>query len=171
MIYRAGRKSMALDDKIKIAETVYLYAMGIDTKDFVLYRSIFADQVEIDFSSYEGASVTEPSQLTGDEWVRRVQPLFTGLAATQHTMTNPYPVVNGDTATCRMYMQAHHVYQPDQPDSWFTLGGYYDDTLVRDSRSPIGWLLTSVKLTVLWKRGNHSIMAEARKAGKSALET
>ncbi|MEC7844804.1 MAG: hypothetical protein VX594_05440, partial [Actinomycetota bacterium] len=72
MIYEAGRKSMALDDKIAVAETIYLYAMGIDTKDFVLYRSIFADNVEIDFSSYEGSSVTEPSQLTGDKWVRRV---------------------------------------------------------------------------------------------------
>ena len=57
MIYRAGRKSMALDDKMKVAETIYLYALGIDTKDFDLYRSIFADQVEIDFSSYEGLSL------------------------------------------------------------------------------------------------------------------
>ncbi len=53
MIYRAGRKSMATDDKLMIAETIYLYATGIDTKDFDLYRSIFADHVEIDFSSYE----------------------------------------------------------------------------------------------------------------------
>ena len=52
-------------DKLAIAETIYLYALGIDTKDFVLYRSIFADQVEIDFSSYEGSSVTEPSTLSG----------------------------------------------------------------------------------------------------------
>ena len=48
---------MATDDKIMVAETIYLYATGIDTKDFNLYRSIFADQVEIDFSSYEGSSV------------------------------------------------------------------------------------------------------------------
>ena len=67
---------MALDDKIAVAETIYLYAMGIDTKDFVLYRSIFADNVEIDFSSYEGSSVTEPSQLTGDKWVRSTAALY-----------------------------------------------------------------------------------------------
>ena len=40
---------MATDDKMMVAETIYLYATGIDTKDFNLYRSIFADQVEIDF--------------------------------------------------------------------------------------------------------------------------
>ncbi len=161
---------MTSDDKIMVSETIYLYAMGIDTKDFVLYRSIFADQVEVDFSSYEGSSVTEPSLLSGDQWVRGVQPLFTGLAATQHTMTNPLPVIDGDSATCRMYMQAHHVYEPDKEDSWFTLGGYYDDSLVRSDLSPTGWLLTGVKLTVLWRQGDHSIMAEAREAGRKLLE-
>ncbi|MBG01830.1 MAG: hypothetical protein CL470_06120 [Acidimicrobiaceae bacterium] len=156
-------------DKLALAETIYLYALGIDTKDFILYRSIFADQVEVDFSSYEGSSVTEPSILSGDQWVRGVQPLFTGLAATQHTMTNPLPVLDGDSATCRMYMQAHHVYEPDKEDSWFTLGGFYDDSLVRSDLSPTGWLLTGVKLTVLWRKGDHSIMALAREKGRESL--
>jgi|TARA_B100000902_G_scaffold392861_1_gene445974 hypothetical protein len=169
MSYQAVRKSMELDDKLAVAETIYLYAMGIDTKDFVLYRSIFADTVEIDFSSYEGSSVTEPSQLSGDKWVRRVQPLFTGLAATQHSMTNPMVSVDGDTATCRMYMQAHHVYEPDKEGSWFTLGGYYDDTLIRSDDSPTGWMLSGVKLTVLWRKGDESIMAIAREKGRESL--
>ncbi len=158
-------------DKLSVAETIYLYALGIDTKDFDLYRSIFAEQVSIDFSSYEGSSVTEPSILSGDQWVRNVQPLFTGLAATQHTMTNPLSVIDGDSATCRMYMQAHHVYEADKADSWFTLGGYYDDTLVRSTDSPTGWLLTGVTLSVLWRKGDHSIMAEARALGKTRLQS
>ena len=157
------------EDKLAVAETIYHYALGIDTKDFDLYRSIFADQVEIDFSSYEGSSVVEPSSLAGDQWVRRVQPLFVGLAATQHTMTNPLAEIEGDSATCRMYMQAHHVYEPDKDDSWFTLGGFYDDSLVRSDLSPTGWLLTGVKLTVLWRKGDHSIMALAREKGRETL--
>ena len=28
-----------------------------------------------------------------------------------------------------MYMQAHHVFEPEKEDSWFTIGGYYDDKL------------------------------------------
>jgi hypothetical protein len=157
-------------DKLSIAETLYLYALGIDTKDFILYRSIFADHVETDFSSYEGSSVTEPSQLTGDEWVDRVQPLFTGLNATQHSMTNPMVEITGDSATCRMYMQAHHVFEPDNENSWFTLGGYYNDSLVRSDLSPTGWLLTGVKLTILWRKGDHTIMAEARTKGRNLLQ-
>ena len=96
---------MRSDDKLMIAETIYLYAIGIDTKDFDLYGSIFADQVNIDFSSYEGSSVPETTVLTRDQWVSRVRPLFTGLAATQHSMTNPVVNIDGDTASCRMYMR------------------------------------------------------------------
>jgi hypothetical protein len=147
------------EDRLDVAETVYRYAVGIDTRDFALYRSIFADEVAIDFSSYSGAPA---SMMTGDQWVAGVQPLFNGLAATQHTMTNPLAVVDGDTATCRMYMQAHHVFDPDDPASWFTIGGYYDDTLVRDDRGSSGWLITGVTLTVLWRMGDPAIMVAAR---------
>ena len=162
---------MRSDDKLMIAETIYMYAIGIDTKDFDLYGSIFADQVNIDFSSYEGSSVPETTVLTRDQWVSRVRPLFTGLAATQHSMTNPVVNIDGDTASCRMYMQAHHVFEPEKEDSWFTIGGYYDDTLTRDAESPSGWKLTGVKLTVLWRKGQESIMQLARSEGHRLLNS
>lgn len=157
---------MRADDKLAVIETIYRYALGIDTKDFDLYRSIFADEVAIDFSSYNGG---EPATMSGDQWVAGVRPLFTGLAATQHTMTNPLPEVHSSTATCRMYMQAHHVYDPDDPESWFTIGGYYDDELVRSPNGPDGWLLSGVKLTLLWRRGDPAIMGLARLDGEAAL--
>jgi len=154
-------------DKLAVAETVYRYAEGIDTKDFGLYRSIFAEQVDIDFSSYSGG---DPATITGDQWVANVTPLFTGLHATQHTMTNPRAQVDGSSASCRMYMQAHHVYLPHEPASWFTIGGYYDDTLRRDPAGPAGWLLTGVTLTVLWRKGDAGIMEPARRAGQTVLD-
>ena len=162
---------MTSDDKLMIAETIYLYAIGIDTKDFDLYGSIFTDHVNIDFSSYEGSSVPETTVLTRDQWVSRVRPLFTGLAATQHSMTNPVVNIDGDTASCRMYMQAHHVFEPKKEDSWFTIGGYYDDTLIREAESPSGWKLTGVKLTVLWRKGQESIMQLARSEGHRLLNS
>ena len=109
--------------------------------------------------------------MTKDQWVNRVRPLFTGLAATQHSMTNPVVNIDGDTASCRMYMQAHHVFKPEKEDSWFTIGGYYDDTLLRDAESPSGWKLTGVKLTVLWRKGQESIMQLARSEGHRLLNS
>lgn len=150
---------MSADDKLAVSETIYRYAVGIDTRDFALYRSIFADDVAIDFTSYSGGQATT---MTRDQWLGGVVPLFSGLAATQHSMTNPLVCVDGDKATCRMYMQAHHVYDPTGPASWFTIGGYYDDTLIRSAQGPAGWLITGVKLTVLWRAGDPAIMVAAR---------
>jgi hypothetical protein len=157
----------AADDKLAVAETVYRYAIGLDTRDFGLYRSIFAPEVAIDFTSYRGG---EAAVMTAERWVQAVRPLITGLAATQHSMTNPLAAVDGDRATCRMYVQAHHVYEPDDPASWFTIGGYYDDTLVRSADGPAGWLLTGVTLTVLWRRGDPAIMGAARAAAQAILD-
>ena len=77
-------------------------------------------------------------------------------------------VQTGDAATITMYVQARHVFEPDDPASWYTVGGYYDDTLVRvDSR----WLLTGVRLTVTWRAGDAAIMELARAAGNRVLGT
>ncbi len=157
---------MEVDDKLAVAETVYRYAYGIDTRDWALYRSIFDDQVTIDFSSYSGGAA---STMTAAQWLAGVRPLFTGLDATQHSMTNPLAVIDGDRATCRMYMQAHHVHRPADPASWFTIGGYYDDTLVRSAAGPGGWLITGVTLSVLWRRGDPTIMDLARREGQALL--
>ena len=70
-----------------------------------------------------------------------------GLDATQHSMTNALVAIDGDSETI-MYVQTHHVYDPNDPASWYTIGGYYDDTLIRvDGR----WLLSSARLTVTWR--------------------
>lgn len=149
-------------DRLDVAETIYRYAVGIDTKDFVLYRSIFAPDVHIDFASYSGG---EPATMTSDDWVERLVPVFGGLAATQHSMSNPITAVDGDEATCRMYIRAHHVLDEAVDSDWFTIGGFYDDTLVRSAEAPAGWLLTGVRLTVLWRQGNREIMETALQRG------
>lgn len=153
-------------DKLAVAETVYRYATGVDRRDWALYRSIFTDTVTIDFASFDPN--LPPRVMRADDWVAGLVPLFTGLAATQHSMTNPLATVDGDAATITMDVQAHHVLDPDDPESWYTVGGYYEDTLVRvDSR----WLLTGVRLTVTWRKGDPAIMELARAAGKRLLES
>ena len=141
-----------------IVRKVYEYAYGIDTRDWDLYRSVFADEIRTDFSSYNG---NDASQLAADDWVAGVQPLFTGLDATQHSMSNPLVDIAGDQARCRMYMQAAH-FLNDWPEPEFTIGGYYDDELVL---GPDGWRISSVTLIVWWRRGDPELMAEAVNRG------
>ena len=149
-------------DHQQVTETVYRYATGIDTRDFALYRSIFADELQIDFSSYNGRP---GGPMSGDDWAAGVQPLFYGLNATQHSMSNPIVTIDGDTAHVTMYMQAEHVLDADG-ERWFAIGGYYDDDLVRTGE---GWKITAVRLTVFWRRGDASIMPLAAERGAAYL--
>ena len=56
------------------------YAMGIDLRDWEMYRSIFTDEIETDFTSFSGG---EPRTLTAEEWVRGIRGI-SGFQATQH---------------------------------------------------------------------------------------
>jgi hypothetical protein len=151
------------EDRTQICETVYRYATGIDTRDWDLYRSIFTDEVEIDFASYSGQPA---ARMKADEWVATVKVLFTGLDATQHVMTNPQVTIDGDRATCLMYMKAEHFLLNSEGDDWFTLGGYYVDRLTRANDT---WRIEAVTLNVFWNRGNRHIMTLGAERGAREL--
>jgi hypothetical protein len=155
---------MIVSDHEAITRKVYEYAYGIDTRDWDLYRNIFAETVTADFSSYDGNPCIT---MSADEWLSGVKPLFTGLDATQHTMSNPLVDIDGDSARCRVYMQAAHFLE-DWPAPEFTIGGYYDDRLVRISDE---WRIMAVTLTVWWRRGDEALMAEAAQRGHKALRS
>jgi hypothetical protein len=161
-------RSFAGDPRLDIAETVYRFAYGIDRGDWVDYRTIFVEppeRIEFDYSSYHGRPA---SDMDVDGWIGTITPLFSGLDATQHTMSNPIVEVAGHSARCRVYMQAAHFLWADDleeltgsTDPEFTIGGYYDDRLVLgpDDR----WRIDAVRLTVWWRRGNEAIMELARR--------
>jgi hypothetical protein len=60
-----------------------------------------------------------------------------------------------------MYMQAAHFFH-DDPNPEFVIGGYYDDQLIVVDGV---WKISSVQLTVWWRRGNPAIMGLARQRG------
>jgi hypothetical protein len=111
--------------------------------------------------------------MDADSWVAAITPLFTGLDATQHTMSNPLVDIVGNEARCRVYMQAAHFLWRDDleavtgsADPHFTIGGYYDDHLVLDGDRR--WRLDAVRLTVWWRSGNEAIMKLARDQASGA---
>ena len=140
-----------LKDKADIQDTILKYATGIDTRDWALYRSIFADEVEMDFSSYSG----QPgSKMTGDEWAANVQLLLPGFDATQHVFTNFVIDLRGDEATATVYMKAEHFIANKLGDNSHTLGGYY---VHRMKRHDDGWKIHATTLNVTWSRGNRHV--------------
>ncbi|MEM7098639.1 MAG: nuclear transport factor 2 family protein [Pseudomonadota bacterium] len=154
---------MEFIDYNEIVRRRYEYAMGIDTKDFKLLRSVFTETITMDFQDYSG----QPrSTLQADDWVANCKNLFTGLDATQHVMTNPIVDIDGERATCKMYMKAEHFLQNDQGNNDFALGGYYIDQL---EKSRGRWLINAVTLKIFWNRGNRHIMTMGYERGSQKL--
>jgi hypothetical protein len=153
-------------DRAEISDVVHAYATGLDRRDWALYRRIFTDEIEMDFSSLG----MRPGVYKADDWVQDARTLFAGFAATQHTSTNHVHDVRGDVATCVSNMQAEHFVEPGEgvvPDAnrW-TIGGYYTNALVRTGA---GWKLRGVTLVVTWTTGNPDVPRIARRRGRERL--
>ncbi len=156
------------DPRVDVAQTVYEFAYGIDRRDWDSYREIFVappGEIVFDYESYHGRPA---SSMDVDTWLGAITPLFSGLDATQHSMSNPIVEIDADgrAASCRVYMQAAHFLWRDDlerrtgsADSEFTIGGYYDDRLILDETG--SWRIIAVTLTVWWRRGNDAIMSLA----------
>jgi hypothetical protein len=154
------------DDRLAVAETLYRYALGVDTRDWPLYRAQFADRVRVDFSDLTGVPAAD---VAADAYVAAVRPLFERLHATHHMMTNPLvDLADGVTARIRMYVQATHLGDPQDPTSVFTVGGCYENDLVRAADR---WLLTGVKLSVSWTSGDPSLLAPPSRSSEQGSAT
>jgi hypothetical protein len=132
-------------DRDELVELLSRYAAVPDTPDWDdLPSQVFCDELTWDFTSM-GAAVRT---MTREAWCDRTRRLFAGWTATHHAITNHRITVDGDRATIRAHIRAEH-WVPDElaaggPNCWLVVG-YYDDVAVR---TPEGWRLSHVKLTV-----------------------
>jgi 3-phenylpropionate/cinnamic acid dioxygenase small subunit len=144
---------VSLVDELAVCDVLYRFAEGIDLRDFELYRSVFTDEIEVDYSSHRRGSA---GRMRADDWVERARRRFTALDATQHVMSNPRVTVDGDTAICSMYVVAHHHHHRlgSRADS-YTLGGRYVDLLIRTGGR---WRISRLALQVWWSQGNPALV-------------
>ena len=147
-------------DRADISDVVIRYASGVDRRDWALYRSCFAEQVDVDFSSFNGSP---PSTLPADHWVERVRAGLEGFDATQHISTNhtiSFPGGDRAEATCWSYVWAMHWLDGEG----YVIGGWYDNRLVRTDG---GWRIRSCTGHALWTQGDRRVFqrAAARRAG------
>jgi hypothetical protein len=137
--------------RAEISDVVNRYATGIDRRDWGLYRSIFADEVDLDFTTWSGG---EPRRMAADAWVAGVRDGLSGFDATQHQSSNHVHTIEGDAATCVSYMIARHYLIVDGDRRMQSLGGYYTNRL---RRGPEGWTIHACTLTVTWEMGDRGL--------------
>jgi hypothetical protein len=142
-----------MSDRDELVELVARYASVADTRDFdVLPSTVFTDPVTLDFESLRGrpAATMPLSQLLAG-----FKTSFASFTATNHAITNHRITVDGDRATIRAHVRAEH-WLPSElvdsgPNCWLVVGFYDDDAV----RTPDGWRLAKVKLSVTYQENAH----------------
>lgn len=146
---------MTPQTRADVLDVLARFAHGIDGRDWALYRSVFADEVLVDYSSYRPGPV---QALAADAWVDRARRLFPGLGATSHLLVNPWLTGDDDEVTVRTSMRADHVTGAER----YTLGGTYVHRLRRSGEGD--WRITAVTLTVTWREGDPALLTRAAAA-------
>ena len=110
-------------DRIALMDVMLKYAKGVDERDLALYRSCFADDVEVlgfGAETYRGADV----------WTAYVTTALEQYGPTQHMLGPQLATVDGDKAHCRTDVQAHH-YMKAKAGRTLTLWATYETDMVR----------------------------------------
>lgn len=149
-----------LIDRAEVVDTVHRYASGIDRCDWTMYRSIFADEVLFDFSSWSGAPA---APMAADDWVARVGGTLSLFDSTQHLLSNHRITLDGDAAQCVTYMIAlHHLVTGDVREM-HAIGGFYTNRLKLTDE---GWRIVACTLTVTWEMGDRGLFQRAADRGR-----
>ena len=148
-------------DRAEISDVFHRYALGVDTRDWKLFRSCFTDDVEADFTSIWPGLVVKGA----DEWVARAEALIEGFDATQHIITNHTHDIRGDQAHCTSYLHAQHVCKNHLGDDENVIAGYYTYDMVRTDE---GWKIKKYSLTVTWATGNGGVWKIAGERAETA---
>ncbi len=150
-----------LADEADLRDLIHRYALGLDTRDWDLWRSAFTDEVIIDTSDYEPEP--PPRRLPVDVYVSFVSRLFAGFEATQHLIGSHRFAIDGDQATITAHFRAEHWATVEQGGDRYTMFGTYVDEC---ERTADGWRISSVKLHLLRQEGNREVMRRAESAAR-----
>ena len=115
--------SQILEDRIAVQDVMLRYAQGVDDRDSDLYRSCFADDVEVH-------GFGESTVFGGDAWTAYVKNALEPFGPTQHMLGPQLATIDGDSAHCRTDVQALHCMKEPEGEI-FTLWATYVTDMAR----------------------------------------
>ena len=117
-------------DRMEIVEVTVRMAWLADRRDWDQLVGVFADEVDLDYTSLTGG---DPVRLSRGDLVAGWRTGLGGLDATQHLVSNHLVEVDGDRAVATAQFQAVHVLANPHGDPTWTLGGHYRFGLTRQA--------------------------------------
>jgi hypothetical protein len=148
-----------LTDRHEIVELTSNLLLLIDGRDWDAATRLFADSVAVDYTSLNGG---ERQTLAAHDLIASWQTVLDHLDATQHLLGNHVVAVEGDRATCIANVQGTHLLSNSAGGPIWTVAGRYDFGL---TRTPAGWRINALALSVQWATGNQHIMELASRRG------
>lgn len=117
-------EDIALADRIAMDDLLTRYATAIDSRDWQLLDTVFADDAQLDYRSAGGV---EGSYLEVRRWLAEVLPIFD---VTQHLVVNrEFRKDGGEVQARSCFLNVNRLEVEGEP--WlFTVGGRYHDRLV-----------------------------------------
>jgi SnoaL-like domain len=146
----------AVDSHQAVCDVVYAFAEAMDLRNWALYRSLFTPVIELDYSFFHSDQI---GPIAAESWVSNVERRLTRHDATQHAMSNPRTRIDGASAECTMYVQAHHLATIDGAKAWCMVSGQYTFGLVYQSHR---WVIRAIALRPLVITGDERVLAVAR---------
>ena len=148
------QKLQELLDREAIKEVRALLAKALDYKDWVLFESLFLEEVEADFAAY---GVSRQKVRREDLRGSYQHNLSREGLRTQHISSNFRITIAGDTAHCVSNFLAQHYIKGFEGGEEFFLRAEYQDQLVRTEN---GWKISTLTLsTLFYVSGNPAILA------------
>jgi hypothetical protein len=140
-------------DHQDVVDTVHEFCRAFDMRDWVALRRCVAASLETDYSSFRG---TQPTRMTGDEFVALRQPCLAGLV-TQHLSLNHLVAFTGEQARCHFDFVIHRWPKDTDDSRFFHTFGYYDFVLRRSPEAPHSWAIESITQHALRNQGNREL--------------
>jgi hypothetical protein len=141
-----------MDSLQTVIDVVNGVAIFADMRQWDRLRALYADQVDIDYTSFVGG---EPARVKADDLITGSQSGLGRYKATQHLLGNHRITIDGDSASALVYVQATHWLPQPDGDSMWTVQGYYDYTL---AHATDGWRITRHVFTATMVYGSRALL-------------
>ena len=145
-----------LADRAQIEDAITSVAFYADQRQWDLVKAAFAERVVLDYTSSDTAAAgrRQADALTPDQIVAAWQTQLPGYLHTQHLVTNPIVVIDGDRAHATSNVHATHYLPNDQGEDYWIFIGTYEHELVR---TPAGWRITLMRASKHFDLGNKNL--------------
>lgn len=123
------------EDRQDISDLLVRYATGIDRRDWVLFRTVFTDDCELDYGeigTWKGV----------DDVTDFMEQVHAMAGHTMHRLSNQAITIDGNEANARTYVDA--LIMAGDNNSGVNGIGFYDDEIVR---TDAGWRIARRRFT------------------------